>query len=290
MALPLIGCRSARSTPVDLNVASARELSFRGIDAMQQGDWDKAEQLLGKAVQTCATDVRSHRNYAEALWQRGAAESAIEHMEEAVRLSNGEPELLVRLGEMHLASGRLDAAAQQADLAIRRNRHLASAWALQGDVEFRRGRQEEALASYHRALGYEEHYPEVQMAVARVYQQSKRPHRMLATLESLEDQFPADQVPQDVYFMQGIALKQLGRYDQAIQTLAKAENAGRPTADMLFHIGEAYLLAGDHSNARLSVVTALSLDASHPASRQLQSRLENGSGDLSVALDRARGR
>lgn len=257
---------------------------------MQQGEWAKAEDLLGLAVKTCKTDDRAHRNYAETLWQRGALDLAIHHMEEAARLSNGEPELLVRLGEMHLASGRLSSAAEQADAAIRRNRHLASAWALQGDVQLQQGQRDHALANYHRALCYQDHYPRVQLAIARIYQHTQRPHRMLATLESLEDQFPAEQVPQEVLLLQGIALKSLGRYDQAIESMVAAERAGKTNAELMYHLGEAYLLVGDRGNARLAVVNALTLDAAHAPSLQLQSRIENASGNLTIALDRASGR
>jgi tetratricopeptide (TPR) repeat protein len=286
VVISMAGCRSTRNEAVDLSVASARELSFRGIDAMEQGDWTKAENLLGKAVETCDTDVRAHRNYAETLWQRGESDLAIKHMEEASRLSDGEPELLVRLGEMHLAAGHLSKASKQADAAIRRNRRLASAWALQGDVQLQRGERDEALANYHRALCYQEHFPRVQLTVARIYQHTQRPQRMLATLESLQDQYATGQVPQDVYLMQGIALNTLGRPDQAIDTLIAAKNVDKPTADLMYHLAEAYLLAGDRGSARHSMNTALSLNASHAPSRQLMARLENTAGNVSVVLDR----
>ena len=286
LAFSIAGCRSARNEPVDLSVASARELSFRGMDAMQQGEWSKAEKLLSKAVNTCETDVRAHRNYAETLWQRGETELAIKHMEEAVRLSDGEPELLVRVGEMQLAAGQLAQAGRQADAAIRRNRHLASAWALQGDVQLQRGERDEALANYHRALCYQEHFPRVQLTVARIYQHTQRPHRMLATLDSLEDQYPTGQVPEDVYLLQGIALKALRRPEQAIETLVAAKEAGKPTADLMYHLGEAYLLVGDRGNARNSLGSALALDTSHIPSQQLLSRMENSSGNVSIVLGR----
>jgi len=281
-----IGCRSARNEPVDLSVASARELSFRGIDAMQQGNWAKAESLLDKAVRTCQTDVRAHRNYAETLWQRGESTLALHHMQEAARLSDGEPELLVRLGEMHLATGKLDEAAKQADAAIRRNRHMASAWALQGDVQLQRGDRDEALANYHRALCYQEHFPRVQLMIAAIYQHTSRPRRMLATLDSLQDQYPAEQVPQDVYLMQGIALNMLGRPEQAIETLIAAKNAGKPHADVLYHWGEAYLAIGDRASAGHAADSALTLDANHIPSRQLLAQLERTSGNVSIVLDK----
>lgn len=280
------GCRSTRNDAVDLSVASARELSFRGIDAMQQGDWAKAESLLDKAVKTCQTDVRAHRNYAETLWQRGESTLALQHMQEAARLSDGEPELLVRLGEMHLAAGHLEEAGQQADAAIRRNRHLASAWALQGDVQLQRGNRDEALANYHRALCYQEHFPRIQLMVASIYRHTNRPHRMLATLESLYDQYPAEQVPRDIYLMQGIAQNMLGRPEQAITSLIAAKNAGKPTAELMYHLGEAFLAAGDQANARSAVGTALALDSAHAPSRQLLERIERSSGNVSIVLDK----
>ena len=95
------GCRAFRIHKVsDENIAAARQLSLQGIDSQQRGQWDRAETLFAAAILKCPSDERARYGYAESLWQRGAWQQAVEHMEEAVRLSGNDPERLVRLGQM----------------------------------------------------------------------------------------------------------------------------------------------------------------------------------------------
>jgi len=269
------GCATLSKNKVDENVVSARQLSLRGLSAMQHGRTTEAETLFSRALDMCPLDERIQCHYAETLWQLNERERAIAHMEQAVRLSGGNAELLVRLGDMYLAQGDLQLAARQAELATRANRQLASAWALQGDVLSRTGHPGESLASYHRALSYRQHYPRVQLAVAETYRLQGRHARALATLRSLADGYPGGEVPQHVLVCQGIALKELGRYEAAIETLAEAATEEEATPDRLYHLAEAQLLAGDPINARLTARTALARAPQHGPIRDLCQRLES---------------
>ena len=67
MATFLGGCASLWKSPVGENVVSARQLSLRGVDAMQREEWDEAESLFRKALRACPTDERAHRCFAEIL-------------------------------------------------------------------------------------------------------------------------------------------------------------------------------------------------------------------------------
>ncbi len=282
----LCGCTAFRKGPVAQDVLSAREYSLRGIDAAQQGDLAEAESLFERAVTACPHDERARRHYADTLWRRGEVDQAIAHMEEAVRLSAGDPKLLVKLGQMYLSRGDLHRAGELADEAIRGNRQLASAWALQGDVQRRRNDRDAALASYHRALAYEEHFPRVQFAVAELYYEAGRPQRSLATLVALADQYPPGQEPRELLFRQGVTLKSLGRYHDAVEVLETAASRGKATAELLFHLSEARMLSGDETNAALALANALELDPQHPASLRLMSQLETRSVGLSFAVER----
>jgi tetratricopeptide (TPR) repeat protein len=280
------GCTSLYRKPVADNVVSARQLSLRGIDAMQHEQWDEAEKLFQRAIETCPADERAHCRYAETLWRRGSAGEAIAHMEKAVQLSGGDPQLLVQVGEMYLAGGQLDKAAQRAERAIRANQQLASAWALQGSVLHQRGHADEALACFHRALSFQPYYPQVQVSVAEIYRQAGRPQRALATLDALADQFAPGEQPQQVAFLQGLALKALGRYDDAVESLTAASQRGPSSADLLYHLSEAQLLAGDPVNARLAVLQALDRDPKHQASQQLKAHIESRQQRMAAAIQR----
>ena len=269
------GCASLSRNRIDEDVVSARQLSLRGVDAAQRGQLTEAEALFGKALQTCPLDERIQYHYAETLWELARHDEAVSHMERAVRLSGGNAELLVRLGDMYLARGELQRAANQAEAAIGANRQLASAWALRGDVLLQAGDHRECLASYHRALSYQEHYPRVQLAIAHTYQQQGRHARALATLRSLADGYPVDEVPPEVLFLQGIALKQLDRHESAVETLTEAAKQGEPTSELLYHLAECQMLAGDPINARLTIESALANAPGHGPSQALHEHLRS---------------
>lgn len=257
------------------NVITSRELSLNGLEAMERGQWEQAETLLARAIDVCPTDERTHARYADTLWRRGSVEDAVRHMNEAVKLSGGDPQLLVRQGEMYLALGELDKAAGSADFAIAGNRKLASAWALRGDVLFRRQHLDAALASYHRALDFERHNSGVRLAVARIYSQTRQPQRALTTLATLSEQCRLGDEPPEVMFLKGLALKDLQQYPKAIERLTAASQRDQ-SAEILYHLADAYWLSGDSANARLSARAALQLDPYHAASLGLKDRLDRG--------------
>ena len=279
------GCRALRCPKAsDETIAEARQLSLQAAAARQHHQWQQAEMLFADAVLKCPVDERARCGYAESLWQRGAQDEAIAHMEEGVRLSGHDPERVVQLGEMYLARGNLERAAAQAERAIRANRQLAAAWALRGKVHAAQGNQTEALASFHRALTIREPYPEVQLSLAQTYHQQGRPQRALATLQSLADSFPPDQIPVDVLIHQGLALRQLGRHDDAACSLAQAAERGNPSAELLCELGRSHLAAGDAAAARLAIAAALDREPNHAGAIALRTELDASRAALVTAM------
>jgi tetratricopeptide (TPR) repeat protein len=263
------GCSSlARRWQRD-DVISARQIAQRGMDAVDAGDWTRAEEHFAKAVEVCPVDERVRWRYADALWVRGARSEAIEHMREAVRLSGGAPELLVRLAEMHFHQGNLVQAKHLADRVIRSGRPSAPAYRLRGDVQAHEGRWRAALAAYHRALSIQADYPEVQMAVGRVYQRHGRPQRALSTLQALSETYAPGQEPPELLFWEGLAYASLGRHESAVACLSEAESRGFRSADLLYQLAESRFLSGDAAAAQLALQRALEADPHHVAAGRL---------------------
>jgi tetratricopeptide (TPR) repeat protein len=278
------GCRalSTKKTTDDA-ISAARMMTLQGMDAQQKSRWDHAESLYAAAVERCPTDERARCGYAECLWQRGAQDEAVRHMEEAVRLSGDDPERLVQLGGMYLQLGQLAPAAELGERAIAANRQLPKAWALRGDVLRAKGELTDALASYHRALSLQEHYPEVQFAVAEIYCQDRRPQRALATLQSLGDFYPPGTIPTNVLYRQGLVLRQLGRYHDAARALAAATEKGEPSAEMLYELAQTHLLAGDPANANLTATAALTRYPDHAGLAAFKQELEGRQNRMTAA-------
>jgi tetratricopeptide (TPR) repeat protein len=277
------GCRSLCKQPVADNVVEARQMSQRGMEALQRGKTEDAEQLFAKAIATCPVDERARCNYADLLWKRGEHAQAVRQMEEAVRLSGGDAGLLVQLGQMQLTRGDVDRARQCAERAVVADRQLPSAWALLGDTQRAAHNDEQALASYHRALSQQELYLPVQLAVAGIYRSQGKPQRALATLAALEDRYSPGQAPAEVLLAQGLALKQLGRYDDASARLTTAIARGATQPDTFYELADAQWQNGDVTNARLALSAALDQAPQHARSLRLSQEL-HGPGERTARL------
>lgn len=285
MAAALAGCRSAQPAGLTQSMVDSRQMAMRGQDAIQGGRWDEASQWFGRAVEACPANERARAGFAETKWQRGQTKAAIDEMREAVRLSADDAEMQVRLGEMQLAVGDVDGAEACAAAAIRAQWQGASAWALSGDVERARGRPEEALRCYHRALACQERMPRVQLAVAEIYEQQDRPLRALATLDALVDQYAVGQAPPDLLVRRGWALRRLGRNDDALECFAAAWKQPNANWDVAMYLAECQWAAGQKASAQLTIQEGLRRNPTAAGLQSLAAQIQASDARMASRAD-----
>jgi len=268
------GCAlTGRRGPAPAEFAAARDMSQQGLAAVESGNWDQAETLLRKSIETTPSDATSRRYLAEALWRRGAMEDALDQMEAAVDADGSDPQLAVRSGEMLLAANSLELAAQRAEHAIRLNPKSAAAWALRGRIHMRMNKMDRALADFQRALEYAPKDRNVLHEIAEIYQKIGQPTRCLTTLHQLIETFPPGQAPQQVLMWEGVTLRELGRGRQAAESLAAASRAGPPNIEILSQLAQVQAALGENVAAQQAAQQALAIDPSHAPSRELIARL-----------------
>ena len=268
------GCRLPHNDgPVPQSLIDSRRLSQEGALAMERGQWPQGESLLSQAVTRCPVDPEARRHYAEALWHRGAQQEALAQMEAACRLTPEDAGLHARIAEMHLVMHQLDAARARVTQALELDPKLATAWAIRARVSYAAGQPREALAEYHRALGYAPDDRQVLLETAVLYRELNESPRALVTLHSLCDTYSPGEEPQQVLYLLGLTYLDLGRHEDAAGSLALAIKRGPATAEMLCRYGEAQAGLGRAEEALAAVREALALDPSHPASQDLFHRL-----------------
>ena len=254
------GCRAIRHLGEGRQTIAARRLSGQGFQAMHDGQWEIAETLFVDALDVSTADDRAHWGLAESYWKRGETDLAIEQMEQAVHLSAGDPKMVQRLGHMYLELGRLQEAEFHSLWGLNSERDSAQAWALRGDCLKAAGKDEDALAAYHRALALQPDYPEVQLQAAEIYHLNYEYDRLLATLDRLQDSIGVHEAPARVDILRGIAMKNHKRFDEARQCFVRASK--KPDADATAHLELASLAMqiGNIDQARKSLETAHQLD------------------------------
>lgn len=282
--LPLAGCRlPAAQGPVSRSLAASRQLAQQGATALDGGDWATAEDLFGRAVETCESDPNARRQYAETLWHRGRRAEAIAQLDEAIKLTPDDDTLLVRTAEMRMAAGDTAAGEQDAQLAIDLNPRSSSAWMLIGRINATAGRDREALAAFHRALSFAPENREAMLEVAECYRRLGHPERALVNLQTLADTYPPGEEPRQIVYLEGLALSALGRYDDAVDSLAQAAARGEPDAELLCALAQAEVQAGQAEPAWRDVQRALAANPQHTGSRHLAAQLtvaRQGNGRL----------
>ena len=227
------GCRLIpRSGPVPQEVADARRLCNEGLSAADRKDLLRAEGLLEQAVKNCPTDVDARRHYADVLWQRGERMAAVTQIAEALRLSPGDTGLCIDGGRMYMELGLLDDADRLSREAVRVAPRSDKAWRLHGQVALARGRPEEALADFHRALAIAPDDRDLILDTAEVYRRLGRPQRALATLAILGETYAPNQTPPQVLMLEGMAQEALERPTDAIESYRQAVAKGLQSQDI----------------------------------------------------------
>lgn len=275
LIVTLAGCRiPGTEGPVSRALATSRQLSHRGVNALERGDSQSAEKLLSQAVAACPADPEARRQYAEALWQRHEPLKAVEQLDAALRVAADDDALHIRAGQMRLEMGDQKGAQREATDALDLNPKSAEAWMLRGRVAQTSGQMMQAIADFQRVLGLEPNHRAALLALAEAYQQLNRPERTLANLQQLADTYPPGEEPQQVRHLEGRALLALGRAPEAIETLQMALAQGPPTAELLLHLAEAQYAAGQAEAARRGLLQALQLEPTNTACRTMLVQLE----------------
>lgn len=226
------GCRLMPRGPVPQDLADARRLSNEGLSAADRNDLPQAEQLLARAVKSCPSDIDARRHYADVLWRRGERMAAVTQISEALRLSPGDVALCLDGGRMYMELGLLDDADRLANEAIAAAPSSAAAWHLRGKVGLARGRADEALADFHRALAIAPDDREILLDTAQVCLRLDRPQRCLATLAILGETYGPSQTPPDVLALEGRAQEALGRPLDALASYREAIARGGASPEL----------------------------------------------------------
>ncbi len=268
------GCRAIRRFGDSRQTIAARRLSGQGFQAMHDGRWDIAETLFTDALEVSKSNDRAHWGLAESFWQRGEQDAAIEHMEHAVRLSAGDPRMVQRLGRMYLELGRLEEADAHSLWALQLQRDSEDVWALRGDCLKAAGQEEEALAAYHRALALRPDFPEVQLQAAEIYRSAERFDRVLATLDRLQDGVGIDDAPPRVDLLQGIAMRHLGRKEEARRCFDRAAAKDPDNASPHLELASLALEQGAVEEARQSLAIAMQLEPNSLREEEWMAKLQ----------------
>jgi len=106
-----------------------------------------------------------------------------------------------------------------------------------------------------------------------MYRRRGQNTRCLTAIYHLLDTYPSGEEPQSVLVMQGQALMDLNRPQQATDAFLAAIQHGPPSADLCFYLAQSYSAAGRGTEASAAAQQALVINGAHEPSRQLLAQL-----------------
>ncbi|MCH2177949.1 MAG: tetratricopeptide repeat protein [Mariniblastus sp.] len=251
-------------------LGDARLWEQGGRDALSHGHVDEAKICLRRAINNAPEDRRIREQLADICIKNGEYTEAIVELAQAVDLSSNDPELRVKLGNAYLSVGKLIPATREAELALKSNRQLATAWELCGRTHWARGELTEALADFQRALSIAPRLKGVQIQAAQIHRQMRQPKRALSGVEQLLSRYPVGQEPQDALLFRGVVLMDLEQYESAMEKLEVAASRKDATSETFVQLSRAQVLAGQPSLARSTLTRAVER---YPAESKLASLL-----------------
>jgi tetratricopeptide (TPR) repeat protein len=235
----LNGCRwGGTLKPITPSQILSGERGRLGIAALERGDLAEAEKKLEEAVKLNKKDIAHRRYYADALWQSGKHEVALQQLHEAIKLGGTEDASLhISLAEKHLLLNRPTTAFQHADIAIQLSPQDYKGWALRGKAGWFLAAAQQtddlpektqqsmihARNDYYRALSFSPNNRDLLPELAAIQMICRQPEHALATWQNLQDLFPKGAEPTDLLRGKAEALIALQRFDEAIQCLNTAQ-------------------------------------------------------------------
>ena len=229
-----VGCVFNRSfAPISPSqIIGSSEQSRKGITALQQGNFTDAEKLLEDAVRRNKNDINYRRHYAEALWQQGKHQEALQQLDEALkRGGQNDASLHISLAEKHLALREYTKAYRYADEAVRLNAKDAQCWTLRGRAKRSQAIHEagyaehtaamlnQAREDYIRAVSLASDNGELLAELATVQLDCGQPEQALATWLSVQSLYPQGGEPSEVLIGKTETLVALQRFDEVATNL-----------------------------------------------------------------------
>ena len=116
------------------------------------------------------------------------------------------------------------------------------------------------------------------LALAETYRVMNDPQRALLKLQNLADTYQTGDEPQNVLYLQGLALAALGRHADAASMLLMVRERGPASPELLYRLAESELQAGQFAAARQNVEQVLAIDPQNKSARTMLERLNVAQG------------
>ena len=231
-------------------------LHLLGVVALQTGQYQRAADLIGKAIAINPKEVGYYINRGNALHALNQLESAVASFDRAVSLQPNIAEAYFNRGNVLHALNKLEAAVSSFDRAIQLKPDYADAYNNRGRVQQALKQSEAAVASYDRAISINHHHAEAWNNRAIALQSLGQ---LEAAVASCEQALRIRPNYAEAFKNRGDALLALKQYEAAIASYDQAIHLKMDYAEAFNNRGNALLILNKPESAVTSFDQAISI-------------------------------
>ena len=231
-------------------------LHLLGVVALQTGQYQRAADLIGKAIAINPKEVGYYINRGNALQALNQLEVAVASFDRALSLQPNIAEAYFNRGNALHALNKLEAAVSSFDRAIQLKPDYADAYNNRGRVQQALKQSEAAVASYDRAISINHHHAEAWNNRAIALQSLGQ---LEAAVASCEHALRIRPNYSEVSKNRGDALLALKQYEAAIASYDQAIHLKPDYAEAFNNRGNALLILNKQESAVASFDQAISI-------------------------------
>lgn len=218
----LVGCTSFRNKMAERREA-CDSLCQQARNAKRDGWPDQADLLLNEAVRQRPGDLETRRQLAEALWDCGRQQAAIDEYRELVALHSRDARLQQRLAVMLWTTGQRTEASRFAEQTLRLDPTSAEALLVKARAEVENRDFDAAVATYIRLTRAAPDLVEGKLELAQAHVERGHAHQACALLRDVISQPQlSDNQRADAEWKLGMAYASDDRWCEAASHLANS--------------------------------------------------------------------
>lgn len=255
----------ARARERNAKLKLSNTLTARAETMMESGDVNGATNNFREAIKINPKNQDAKLGLSQALTAKGIEvagekldDGAVEYFDEAVKLDARNDVAFAKLGEIHNARGRTDQAVAAYEKALVIDPEFSSLYLPLGIAYAETGDDLRSAEYLDKAAVIDAKTAmTARMSLAEVYRKQKKFDRAQTTLDTV---IAGDPNNSSAYALKGDVFLEANDRENAVASYRKAIELDRDNADAHFDLGVIYYNQGDYTNAEASYKEAVRID------------------------------
>jgi tetratricopeptide (TPR) repeat protein len=275
---------------IDIDTSYAHAVMLLGYAYSALGEQEKAIAQMQRYIRLSPNAADPRASYADLLLRVGRYDDALEQYSMSLKLKQDYWYAITKIGDIYLVLGRLRDAAAQYSRGVKLLPHSAQRDAAEiansGFLDYKRGRYEQAIATYQHALTLDPANGVAAFGLVYCFTKLAKFKEADYTMDRIRDEFhrrgmEGTGAMQGFHVLHSFVLMHQGRLDEAQQACDSALEFSSPLSrsTVFRQLAEVHLRRGEYESALDACEEALRTNSNWPEALLTLARIYHASGD-----------